>query len=48
VKVKGRPVVAGEVTFAPTGGAAADTEPLAAPITNGNDKTGLISGGDLL
>jgi hypothetical protein len=44
VKVKGRPVVAGEVTFAPTGGAAAGTEPLTAAITNGNYETGLISG----
>jgi hypothetical protein len=36
VKVKGRPVASGEVTFEPTGGAAAGTVPVSAEISNGS------------
>jgi hypothetical protein len=44
VRMKGRPVASGEVTFEPTGGSAAGTEPRKAPITNGSYETGLITG----
>jgi hypothetical protein len=44
VKVQGRPVASGEVTFEPTGGAAAGTEPVSAEITGGGYSVGLLSG----
>src|SRR5690349_12829951 len=44
VKVKGRPVASGEVTFHPTGESAAGAEPLKAQITNGNYEAGLMTG----
>ena len=44
VKVRGRPVASGEVTFEPTGGAAAGTAPVSAAITNGSYEVRLPSG----
>ena len=44
VKVQGRPVASGEVTFEPTGGAAAGTQPVSAEIANGNYSVYMPSG----
>ena len=44
VKVQGRPLAFGEVTFEPTGGAAAGTEPVSAEIANGSYSVYMPSG----